>query len=272
MAVTPDTSDAAGGDTIPAPWTAAEQAHLREQRAEAFRDLLALVEPRPAMRVVDLGCGPGVNTRALHEHLAARETLGLDRSPRMLARAAALAGGGVRFAEGDARAWYEPAAWDLVFSNSALHWVEDHPRLFAHLHSALLPGGQLAVQVPANFDHPSHAVADELAREEPYCSALNGFERRWPILSPEAYALLLHQLGFVRRHVRLQVYLHLLPSREHAVAWLEGSRLAQFDTRMEADLFGRFREEYRRRLTTRLPDLRPLPYAFKRILVWGALG
>jgi SAM-dependent methyltransferase len=50
---------------------------------------MALVHPRPGMRVVDLGCGTGELTRDLHTHLAARDTLGLDSSPAMLAKAAA---------------------------------------------------------------------------------------------------------------------------------------------------------------------------------------
>ena len=34
------------------------------------------------------------------------------------------------------------------------------------------PGGQLAVQVPANQTHASHRLANELAREEPFATAL----------------------------------------------------------------------------------------------------
>ena len=43
------------------------------------------------MRIIDLGCGTGHLTRLLHDGLHAAETVGLDRSPRMLdaARAAA---------------------------------------------------------------------------------------------------------------------------------------------------------------------------------------
>ncbi|HUP50782.1 MAG TPA: methyltransferase domain-containing protein [Thermoanaerobaculia bacterium] len=45
---------------------------------------MALIEARPRMRVVDLGCGTGELTRALHEHLLAEETLGIDSSETML--------------------------------------------------------------------------------------------------------------------------------------------------------------------------------------------
>src|SRR5205823_5573075 len=121
----------------------------------------ALVRPRPGMRVVDLGCGTGELTARLHHELAAGETLGIDRSEAMLAQARPRAEGGLRFEAGDIGAFAACAAWDVVFSNAALHWVDDHAALFARLTAALRAGGQLAVQMPANFDHPSHVIAAE---------------------------------------------------------------------------------------------------------------
>src|SRR5216117_2935146 len=114
-------------------WDPAQYERFRDERARPFLDLLALVRPRPGMRVVDLGCGTGELTARLHDEVAA---------------------GGLRFEASDIAAFAAHAAWDLVFSNAALHWVDDHPALFARLTAALRPGGQLAVQMPANFDHP----------------------------------------------------------------------------------------------------------------------
>ena len=69
---------------------------------------------------------------------------------------------------------------------------------------SLRPGGQLAVQVPANADHPAHLVAAEVAAEllaepPPDPVAQN-------VLAPEEYAVLLDELGFADQQVRLQVY------------------------------------------------------------------
>src|SRR5919201_301947 len=57
------------------------------ERSAPFWDLLDLVRPVPGGRVVDLGCGSGELTAELHRALAAAETLGLDSSAAMLARA-----------------------------------------------------------------------------------------------------------------------------------------------------------------------------------------
>src|SRR5207247_2038880 len=57
---------------------------FRREREQPFYDLLALVRRSPGLRVVDLGCGTGKLTRVLHDRLEARETVGVDRSEKML--------------------------------------------------------------------------------------------------------------------------------------------------------------------------------------------
>jgi trans-aconitate 2-methyltransferase len=253
-------------------WNPSQYERFRDERSRPFFDLLALVRARPGMRVVDLGCGTGELTKKLHEHLYARETLGLDSSEAMLAKSQAHAGGGLRFEKRDIADFADApgAPWDLVFSNAALHWVPAHEELLAKLTRALAPGGQLAIQVPASHDHPSHLAAAEVAREEPFATALSGYVRYAPVLLPEQYAHLLDALDHPEHHVRLQVYGHRLESREQVVEWVKGSLLTDYEKRMSPDLFGRFLLRYREVLMPRLPDTRPFFFPFKRILFWAA--
>src|SRR5262249_36113786 len=171
---------------------------FKRERDQPFWDLLALVRARSGMRVADLGCGPGSLTRALHEKLGAHQTVGFDNSEAMLARARLLSGGGLEFAHADIATWRQPRAWDIVFSNAALHWVPNHEHLFGRLARALTPGGQLAIQVPANFDQPTHVAANWAARD----LGLSPYEN--PVLAPETYATILDELEFRERHLRFQ--------------------------------------------------------------------
>ncbi len=250
-------------------WNPEQYGRFRGERAQPFFDLMALVQPRPGMRVVDLGCGTGELTRELHVHLDARETLGIDTSPAMLAKAEAFVGDGLRFEAGDIGAFTGDGGYGLVFSNAALHWVPDHPALLERLAAALGEQGQLAVQVPANDEHPSHATAVEIAREEPFREVLGGHARQSPVLPPEEYARLLYRLGFRQQQVRLQVYGHALESREAVVEWVRGSVPTDYEKRMPADLWPAFLERYRERLMSKLEETRPFFYPFKRVLLWA---
>jgi trans-aconitate 2-methyltransferase len=253
-------------------WDPAQYERFTDERSIPFFDLLALVEPCPGGRVVDLGCGTGELTRALHERTGASATLGIDSSEAMLERSKAHAGRGLSFELLDIAEWEPAAPLDLVFSNAALHWVDNHRQLFARLTAALRPGGQLAVQMPANHDHPSHLVAERVAAEEPFRAALGGYVRRSPVLGPEVYADLLGRLGYAAQHVRLQVYLHVLPEPGAVVDWVKGTLLTDYKRRLPNALYEDFLVRYRELLLTELGDERPFRFTFKRLLLWGKLG
>jgi len=171
--------------------------------------------------------------------------------------------------QGDIADFRGDGAFDLVFSNAALHWVPGHEELFRRLADALTTEGQLAVQVPANFDHPSHMLAAAVAAEEPFRGALGGVSHGDAVLAPEVYAGLLRRLGFRAQHVRLQVYAHVLAEPAAVVEWVRGTLLTAYERRMPAELFDAFLGRYRERLLAELGDARPYLFTFKRILLWG---
>src|SRR6266581_7784870 len=157
-------------------WSPDQYEKFKEERAQPFRDLVALIEHRPRMRVVDFGCGTGELTRALHEHLQAEETVGIDNSETMLLKSASFGTAMLRFERGDIEAFVTDRPYDLVFSNAALHWIPDHESLFRRLTGFLAHDGQLAIQMPANHDHPSHTIAGDMAEE------LGAARRESPVL------------------------------------------------------------------------------------------
>ena len=244
-------------------WSPAQYERFRDERKQPFLDLTALVEKRPRMRVADLGCGTGELTRELHQTLGAAETLGIDNSETMLLKSGHFQDELLRFERGDIEAFVSDRPYDLIFSNAALHWVPDHERLLTRLTGFLSPAGQLAIQMPANDDHPSHVVAAAVAAE------FGAAPRADHLLPLERYAALLHHLGFARQHVRMQVYAHLLPSAADVVEWVRGALLTDYEARL-GDAFDGFLKSYRERLAAALPDERPFFYTYKRILLWGA--
>ena len=124
-------------------WNPTQYDRFQREREQPFADLTAMIRPEPGMRIVDLGCGTGKLTRDLHTQLAARETVGIDRSLRMLERASAgPLPPGLRFEattiEAFVSALPEPSAetgerYDLIFANASLHWVDHHEMLLQRL-------------------------------------------------------------------------------------------------------------------------------------------
>lgn len=245
-------------------WSAEQYERFKAERRQPFDDLLSLLERRPRMRVVDLGCGTGELTRALHESLGAEETVGIDSSETMLLKSGLFGNEALRFEKGEIEGFVTDRPYDLVFSNAALHWVADHDSLLRRLTGFLGRDGQIAIQMPANDDHASHQIAASLARE---AGILPRPDHLLPI---EGYATLLHHLGFRRQHVRLQVYGHLLPTPGDVIEWVKGSLLTEYAKQLAPEAYTRFVEEYRARLLAVLPDERPFLYTYKRVLMWAS--
>ncbi len=250
-------------------WNPTQYERFRNERSQPFFDLLGMVEPVPGGSAVDLGCGTGELTKMLHEKLQARETVGIDNSETMLAKSEIHGGDGLRFELGSVDEFAPGGPVDVLFSNAALQWVNGHETLFPQLFKSVAVGGQVAIQMPANNDHASHRVAFAVAAEEPYASAMGGYQREWPVRPPEWYAELLDRNGFGEQSVRLQVYGHHLESSDGVIEWVKGTLLTDFEKRLTPELYQQFLARYRERLIAELDDSRPFFYAFKRILIWG---
>jgi len=82
------------------PWDPKRYHQFASERAAPFEDLLAMVDVRDGMRVVDLGCGSGELTARLADALPESDVTGIDSSEEMLGDAAKLARPGLRFERG----------------------------------------------------------------------------------------------------------------------------------------------------------------------------
>src|SRR5258708_1890233 len=143
------------------PWNPTVYEKFKTQRAAPFEDLLAMVESRDGLRVIDLGCGTGELTARLADALPNSDVIGIDNSPEMLTRAAEFARPGLRFEIGSLE--NTEGQYDLVFSHAAIHWVDDHAHLVPKLLSLVAPGGQIAVQMPSNHGHLTHTLIWEIS-------------------------------------------------------------------------------------------------------------
>jgi trans-aconitate 2-methyltransferase len=242
-------------------WSPDKYEQFKKERYAPFEDLVKLVRVRPGLQVIDLGCGTGELTRRLADALPDSCVVGIDSSVEMLAKAGAFARPGLGFRQ--QRIEDAIGRYDLIFSNAALQWVEDHALLIPRLLSLLKPDGQIAIQVPRG--HPALGLAAEIAKQEPFAGPLKGWQRQWPTLDPLAYAELLHKHGAADITIFEKIYPHVLPDSDAIVAWAESTYLLPYFERLPKDLHEPFKEAFRQALRPRYPD-RPVLFGFKRLL------
>lgn len=252
---------------MPPTWDPDQYLRHSGHRARPFLDLLARVPRLPAAddgrppRIADLGCGPGNVTVLLAERWPDAHITGYDNSPQMLEQAAALAGptaggGRLEFEAADAGAWAPaPGTYDLILSNATLQWVPGHADRFPDWVAALRPGGVLAVQMPANFQAPSHTLMRELCASGRWRERLGGVLRHADaVLEPGAYLELLAGLG-CEADVWESTYQQLLGGDDPVLDWVKGTGLRPVLTALADDPSARdaFLGEYRDLLRVAYP-------------------
>lgn len=228
-------------------WNPETYAKFRGFRLRPAMDLLAQVGDLPEGDVIDLGCGSGAVGAALAMRFAGRRLIGVDRSATMLDTAADT-GAYTELLSADAATWVPKSPPALIFSNALCHWLPDHGTLFTRLAQTLGQGGVLAVQMPRQFNAPSHQALRDVAQDLfPDRFDFTGWQP--PVVMPEIYARMLAPLGAVT--VWETDYIQRLTPVEtgHPVRHftqstamrpmaqkLNQSELAQFITRYEAVL------------------------------------
>ncbi len=255
-------------------WNPNQYEKFKKERAQPFWDLAALVDWTGVHSFADLGCGTGELTTELAIEKKITIAYGIDNSPSMLKKTESVISP-VQFKNCDIEKFSlegkfatDEQKLDLIFSNAALQWVPEHVTLLSNLHHWLRPDGQIAIQMPANFNQPSHSLAELIARDL-FPDRGENFIRKIPVLQPEDYSRLLFELGFHNQIVRQQIYPHLLEKSSDVIEWVRGTLLTHYEKVLSPADFQSFLTRYSERLLQELGDETPYLYTFRRTFIWG---
>ena len=214
-------------------WDPGQYLRFAGERLRPAVELLARVDLDEPSSVVDLGCGTGTSTALLVDRWPGARVVGLDSSAEMLASARE-EHPDVSFALGDIATWQPDQPVDVLYTNAALHWLDDHAELFARLVDQLAAGGVLAVQMPRNHRQPSHTVLSDLARSERWSGRLAELVRESPVREPNWYHDLLTPLVSAL-DVWETTYLHVLTGEDPVASWTKGTALRPFLDALDHD-------------------------------------
>ena len=217
-----------------------------DERTRAAHELLARVPLDIARLVVDLGCGPGNSTALLRTRWPTARVVGVDNSGEMLRRARA-DWPELEWVHADIREYRSDTSPDLLFANALLQWLPDHESLIPRLFESLRPGGTLAVQMPRNFNEPSHRLMREL--DARWKTRLDGVRSRLPVESPTFYYDLLAPRA-QRVDIWQTIYEHVMPDIESIVEWVKGTGIRPYLEALTPDEQVAYLEAYAAALDT----------------------
>jgi len=243
-----------------------------DHRGRPFYDLLSRVGASSPRRVVDLGCGPGNLTATLADRWPDAVVEAVDSSPEMVEAARAR---GLDANLGELEQWAPKPDTDVVLSNAALQWVPGHRELLVRWAGELPAGAWIAIQVPGNFDAPSHLALRELASSAKWVDALHDipFRLGGVVDSAADYAGMLADAGCAVDTWET-TYVHELTGENPVLGWITGTALTPVKSALSEPDWQQFRSELIPMLNERYPA-RPdgrTWFPFRRIFVVAQVG
>ena len=192
----------------PAKWNAADYAANSVVQQTWARELIAKLNLRGDEHILDVGCGDGKVTAEIARALPDGLVVGTDASPQMIAFAKktfpARKIPNLEFRVIDARKIKFERRFDVVFSNAALHWVDDHEKILRGAAAVLKSGGRLVISCGGKANAQDVFVA---LRPEMRLKHWREFFRKMPtpyfFYAPEDYKKWLPKFGFKIQKIKL---------------------------------------------------------------------
>lgn len=251
------------------PWNPEIYNRFKNIRYQPFYDLSDLISSENLQNCVDVGCGTGEQTAILAHKFEQAQFLGIDSSTEMLEKSKEFDLPNLRFEQQTIEEFANlDSKWDLIFSNAALQWSDNHNELFPKLISKLNKNGQFAVQMPCQKNNVLNVILSDLARENPFADFLNNFHRDSPLLSIDDYAKIMFDEGLKDLNISMKIYPIYGNDETDFYSFISGSALIPYMERLTSKQQELFTTEFKARIKAFYKTF-PAIYSFKRILLYG---
>ena len=182
-------------------WNASKYKSASNLQANIGQELLNYIQISEDDCILDAGCGIGNFTMEIASIAQKGYVVGIDSSASMINKCIETMGEvdirNVEFINMSLTDIIYENKFDIIFSNSVLHWIKDIEKALNAFSRALKPSGYMAVQFPLlNLSHPliyfTNKVINNLNLNEYY----KAWDNPWYAPEEEDFKLLLVSQGF----------------------------------------------------------------------------
>jgi trans-aconitate 2-methyltransferase len=201
-------------------------------------------------KILDIGCGDGKITAEVARAVVDGYVVGIDSSSEMVSFSRESFSGqkNLRFELRDARELNFTNEFDVVFSNSALHWVKDHKPVLRGIKDALKPNGKFYLHMAGKGNAEKILkMADELVLSDKWHRYFLDFTFPWSFYGVEEYRAWILEAGLEPVHVELFPRDMTHKDRQGLYGWIKTTWLPYLERvpeEQQSDLINEILDKY----------------------------
>ena len=182
-------------------WNANEYLQFSSSQQQWAKESILKANLKENEHVLDVGCGDGRITAEIAKYLIKGSVVGIDNSEHMISLAKKKFSGeeysNLSFKIQDVKSLTFNNEFDVIVSNAALHWVDEHVKILNGMYNALKKGGRILLQMGGKGNVPeAFFVVNKMITDPKWLSYFNNFKFPYYFFSVDEYINFLLQTKF----------------------------------------------------------------------------
>jgi trans-aconitate methyltransferase len=179
--------------------------------------------------ILDLGCGDGVLSQQLSLLVPNGKVIGIDASMGMIQTAKEYESENLTFICADINSLAYENAFDIIFSNAALHWVKKHKLLLQNSYAALKSNGRLAWNFAGDGTCAAFINTVKSVMNMPkYQDYFADFEWPWYMPTKDDYTKLFESSAFKQFEILFENADRTFQNCDEMVRWVDQPSIVPF--------------------------------------------
>jgi len=228
------------------------------------------LNPKDGEKILEIGSGNGLVTIELAKKIPNSEIIAVEISKEMVEQAkdnlAKYAISNVNLVNMDALQINYENEFDVFFSNSAIHWIQDIKRMYKLIHKALKKNGRILIQTSLKEISPIWMVLAKLVTQKAYRPYISKLKMPWRFFSIEKNQTILENTGY--RNISIEPYEYLLKfsNKDAVFNYWKAAGLVPYLTVLPDELKEEFIEKFKRLYFSKMAET-PLEYKMTRLFI-----